>query len=224
MESTLTGVAHDQSSSRLCTVPGEIRNQIYEFWALDASGVRLLPSNDQADVGLLRTCRTVYHEASSFYHSANTFYFKDLSHLLHFLTLRSQSNRERIKSIKFRYHHSQQAYDALDLLASCTGLKMLEIEMGMLDHLDLDSPGVWPLRKIRGLRRLKFSGSRYAVTRECREVLQKEMKWKRKSSFPVSQWLKQDRKYRERDSLRIREERRASRMASLRSFRGDRAR
>ncbi|KAI9708850.1 MAG: hypothetical protein M1812_007870 [Candelaria pacifica] len=158
MESTLTGVAHDQSSSRLCTVPGDIRNQIYELWALDASGVRILPSNDQADVGLLRTCRTVYHEASFFYHSANTFYFTDLSHPLHFLASRSQSNREHIKSIKFRYHHSQQAYDVLDLLASCTGLKMLEIEIGTLDHLDLDSPGVWPLRNIRGLRRLKIFG------------------------------------------------------------------
>lgn len=93
------------------------------------------------DLGLLRTCRIVYHEASFFYHSANTFYFTDLGRPFRFLASHSQSNREHIKNIKFRYRRSEYAYDAIVLLASCAGLELLEIEMGMLDYLDLDSPG-----------------------------------------------------------------------------------
>ncbi len=93
------------------------------------------------DLSLLRTCRIVYHEVSFFYYSVNTFYFTDLGRSLRFLTFHSQSNREHIKNIKFRYRRSKYAYDAINLLTSCAGLELLKIKMRMLNYLDLDSSG-----------------------------------------------------------------------------------
>ena len=47
--------------------------------------------------------------------------------------------------------------DALDLLATCTGLETLKIDVG-LQSLKLESPGAFARHKTRGLRSLTFSG------------------------------------------------------------------
>lgn len=140
------------------------------------------------DLDFLRTCRIVYHEVSFFYHSVNTFYFTDLDRSLRFLISHSQSNREHIKNIKFRYRRSKYAYDAIDLLTFCVDLELLKIEMKMLNYLDFDSSETWSLHKIRGLR--KLTEFRYVVTRQCWEILQREMKWKRMSLLLARQWRK----------------------------------
>ena len=206
-------------------MPGEIKNIIYEHWALDPSGQGAgvpLPAGQATDVGLLGTCKLIRDEAKHFYYSTNVLNFPSLVLLLRFLASRTQAHREMIKNVKVTYIQPVYAYDAFSMLATCTGLEALMIEMATCHYLNLNSPGVWPLRQIRGLRTLSFSGWRRAVTSECRATLQRELKRKKKSCVSGRQRLIFDRQYRERDSLRSREARKEaceSRLASLRSSR-----
>ena len=166
-----------QASSTLCEIPGEIRNRIYELWACDLVDAGMGPSSDHTgEATLLRTCRLVHREARHFYYSTYTLDFANLRCLHRFLVSRSQSSRQFIKHVKFKFIEVGYEHDALDLQATCTSLETLEIDVGP-QHLKLDSPGVFALRKIRGLRSLRFSGYgwTYAVPKQIRKQLRKDM-------------------------------------------------
>lgn len=210
-----------QASSTLCEIPGEIRNRIYELWACDLVDAGMGPSSDHTgEASLLRTCRLVHREARHSYYSTYTLDFASLRCLDRFLVSRSQSSRQLIKHVKFKFVEVGYEYDALDLLATCTGLETLEIDVGP-QHLKLDSPGVFALRKIRGLRSLRFSGYgwTYAVPKQIRKQLRKDMTKRtiRKPPKPPSAFRRLEKKYCESASRRYKLQSYKRRMASLRT-------
>ena len=77
--------------------------------------------------------------------------------------------------------------DALNLLATYTGLETLKIEAG-LQCLKPDAPGVFALRKIRGLRSLRFSGFRwtYAVPNQVRKQRRRDTMRRTEKKLPYS--------------------------------------
>ena len=207
-----------QVSSTLCTIPGEIRNRIYELWAFDLVGAGA-SRDDTEKASLLRTCRLIHREASHFYYSTYTFDFANLRCLDQFLVSRSQSSRQLIKHLKFKYLGMEYEYDALNLLATCTGLETLDIEVGH-QCLKPDSPGVFALRKLRGLRRLRFSGWHwtYLVPQQVRKQLHGDTTGRTMKKLPYSPSVlcRLERKYTEGFSRRHKEQSYARRMASLR--------
>ncbi len=210
-----------QASSTLCEIPGEIRNRIYELWACDLVDAGMGPSSDHTgEATLLRTCRLVHREARHFYYSTYTLDFANLRCLDRFLVSRSQSSRQLIKHVKVTLAEMAYEYDALDLLATCTGLETLMIDVG-INHLTLDSPGVFALRKIRGLRSLRFSGYgwTYTVPQQIRKQLRRDMtkRTMRKPPYPPSTFRQLEKKYHETASRRYKLQSYERRMASLRT-------
>ena len=204
----------------LFTVPGEIRNRIYALWAFDLVGAGMGASRDDTgEASLLRTCRLIHREASYFYYSTYTLDFANLRCLDHFLASRSLSSRQLIKDVKFTYVGMEYEYDALDLLATCTGLETLNIGAGF-QCLKPDSPGVFALRKIRGLRSLRFSGSRwtYLIPHQVRKQLRGDtMGRTKKLPYSPGELCRLERRYKEGFSRRHKLQSYARRMASLRS-------
>jgi len=187
MSSTRVNPNHTQVTSRLCTLPGELRNVIYGYWtfrSLELSHQRT--QRQVTDVGFLGCCRLICCEASDLYYSTKEFEFANLDLLRRFLASRSVSQRATIQRIKIVYDNTDFAFDAFDLLLSCTILKALRVEVRTAQRLTLASPGMGLLRQMRGLRSLTFPGWRYAVDPQCRRVLRKEMCRKTRRGISVT--------------------------------------
>ena len=156
---------------------------------------------------------------SHFYYLIYTLDFANLRCFDQFLASQSLSHRQLIKHVKFTYAGMEYEFNALNLLATCTGLETLNIEAG-LQYLKPDSPRVFALRKIRGLRSLRFSGSRwtYAVPKQVQEQLHRDTtrRTKKKLPYSPSTLCRLEQKSKERSSRRHKLQSYARRMASLR--------
>ena len=205
----------ERSVNNLLSLPGEIKNKIYRLCAVDIPDPLIPPAkDDNTKFALLYTCRTIYSEANYLYYSDTTLAFIDLYHLYRFLGSRSSFSRNSIRSVRFQYHNSAWAYDALELLSTCHGLRHLHIHAA--NHMDLDSPGVWSLQKLRKIRRLEFSGWKYDISSMCKTTLRKVMKRKR-GPLVSKAWTQEDGKHRQKYSEKLKIDQRRTRMASLRS-------
>ncbi|KAI9759445.1 MAG: hypothetical protein M4579_002359 [Chaenotheca gracillima] len=220
--------SHDLNGPRpFFSLPAEIRNNVYEYWALQllipsplsvnayASfyPANLLPLRSEspgplvemidpsqlnnvleASPRLVAEFLPIYQALLSRY----TILFDSIEKLHVWLHCRPRSKCYGLTSIHIVYKsymnsdrhdndngQAPHAYDAFTILArACPNLRHITIEHygsygpSWEPPLFDDYPGVWALRGIRGLRSLKFRGSR-PVEVDLRAKMQREMKWKR---------------------------------------------
>ena len=145
--------------------------------------------------------------------------FEDCLKLYHFLTSESRLVREQVTGVEVGYSNIRFASDAfLRLDSDCPNLKSLIIHAGWREFccaMDIDSPGLCVLRSLR-LTTLIFRAECDAVSRRCRELLQRELHWKNPRDTSASYRNATIRKWRKESIVEAAKERK-NRLKSLRS-------
>ncbi|EME78498.1 uncharacterized protein MYCFIDRAFT_199694 [Pseudocercospora fijiensis CIRAD86] len=127
----------DQEGCRLLTLPGEIRNRIYEYVLGDYTSIALdhisLAREQTAKhiqfPSILETCQQIRKEAISIWLSSTTFHFNFHGELYDFLRILGARQAGMVKDARESYIWQNQSQAECSLRQFRKGLDVLGIEM-----------------------------------------------------------------------------------------------